>query len=394
MVTWQSNNQDGSGYGIYGQLYNPIGDTIGEEFQVNSYTSGQQYVRSQESVATLEDGGFIITWMDQSGHDGGSGWDIRAQRYDVSGGPTGEEFMVNTYISGSQYQPSVSSLKDGGFVVTWEDHSSGSHGGTLHDIYGQRFDVNGDPAGGEFLVNEGVESGYQYETAVRGLANGRFIVTWRDDDGSNHESGSSHDIWGRVFNADGSEAISPFRVNTYVSSSQSDPSVDGFSDGSFIVAWESNSQDGSNYGIYAQRYDVDGAPVGDEFRVNTYTHHHQRNAEVTVLNDDSYVITWDSKNQDGSQLGLYGQIYNAAGNEVGNEFRANTYTSDDQDTLPSRLSLMAVSLLPGWVNIIPSMVSMIHTGVSTLSALMLTVPSELSLNFKEPQALKILPLPV
>ena len=121
--------------------------------------------------------------------------------------------------------------------MTWEDHSSGSHGGTLHDIYGQRFDVNGDPAGGEFLVNEGVESGYQYETAVRGLANGRFIVTWRDDDGSNHDSGSGYDIWGRVFNADGSEAISPFRVNTYTSSNQSDPSVDGFSDGSFIVAY-------------------------------------------------------------------------------------------------------------------------------------------------------------
>ena len=41
--------------------------------------------------------------------------------------------------------------------------------------------------------------------------------------------------------------------------------------GNFVVAWTSTSQDGSGYGIYAQRYDSGGSPLGGEFRVNTLT---------------------------------------------------------------------------------------------------------------------------
>ena len=39
-----------------------------------------------------------------------------------------EEFRVNAdQYSGSQYQPSVGALSNGGFVVTWRDDSGGSH---------------------------------------------------------------------------------------------------------------------------------------------------------------------------------------------------------------------------------------------------------------------------
>ena len=33
----------------------------------------------------------------------------------------------------------------------------------------------------------------------------------------------------------------------------------GLSDGGFMVTWESSGQDGSNYGIYGQRFAVDGS---------------------------------------------------------------------------------------------------------------------------------------
>ena len=38
-----------------------------------------------------------------------------------------------------------------------------------------------------------------------------------------------------------------------------------------MVTWQSNGQHGSNYGIYAQRYDAGGAAVVSETRVNTTT---------------------------------------------------------------------------------------------------------------------------
>ena len=42
-------------------------------------------------------------------------------------------------------------------------------------------------------------------------------------------------------------------------------------DGDFVVVWQSYGQDGSGYGVFAQRFNARGAPLGDEFQVNSYT---------------------------------------------------------------------------------------------------------------------------
>ena len=48
--------------------------------------------------------------------------------------------MVNTYTTGSQYQPTVAALDDGGFVISWtSQYQDGSNTG----VYSQRFDANG-----------------------------------------------------------------------------------------------------------------------------------------------------------------------------------------------------------------------------------------------------------
>ena len=47
-------------------------------------------------------------------------------------------------------------------------------------------------------------------------------------------------------------------------------------DGDFVVAWQSDGQDGSGSGIYAQRYNAAGVAQGAEFRVNTFTTNNQR----------------------------------------------------------------------------------------------------------------------
>ena len=52
--------------------------------------------------------------------------------------------------------------------------------------------------------------------------------------------------------------------------------------GSFVVAWSSYGQDGSIYGVFGQRYDSSGAPLGPEFQVNTYTTGTQRDPSVAV----------------------------------------------------------------------------------------------------------------
>ena len=49
--------QDGSGYGIYGKIYNHNGTVFKEEFQINTYTSNSQY---KPSIGIFKDGRFVV----------------------------------------------------------------------------------------------------------------------------------------------------------------------------------------------------------------------------------------------------------------------------------------------------------------------------------------------
>ena len=86
----------------------------GAEFLINTHTSNNQ---QSPSVTSLADGGFVVTWM--SYNQDGSSWGIYGQRYAADGAASGSEFLINTHTSSNQQSPSVTSLADGGFVVTW-----------------------------------------------------------------------------------------------------------------------------------------------------------------------------------------------------------------------------------------------------------------------------------
>ena len=49
---------------------------------------------------------------------------------------------------------------------------------------------------------------------------------------------------------------------TYWVGRQELPSIAVVEDTGFIVTWQSNGQDGDGDGIFAQRYDMDGNPLG------------------------------------------------------------------------------------------------------------------------------------
>jgi hypothetical protein len=143
VVTWSSINQDGGGWGIFAERYNAAGVGQGD-FQVNITTAGDQ-IYSQ--VAMDADGDFVITW--ETDLQLGSGYGIFGQRYDSSGNPQGE-FLINTTTAGDQRRSAVDMDAAGNFVVTWTSAGQDGSGG---GIYAQRFDSAGVAVGSEFLVN-------------------------------------------------------------------------------------------------------------------------------------------------------------------------------------------------------------------------------------------------
>jgi Ca2+-binding RTX toxin-like protein len=331
IITWSSGLQDGSGSGIYGQRYNADGTANGAEFQINTYTSGNQ---TNSSVTSLSDGGFIVTW-DSDGQDGDDAG-IYGQRYNADGTTNGTEFHVSTSTADNQEFPSISSLSDGGFVVTWQDHIDGS---VSNGIFGQLYNADGTTNGSEFQI--GAVNGR--EPSVTSLTGGGFVVVHRS-----YVSGNGNEILAQRYNADGTTNGPEFVVNTFSTYDQYEASVTSLTDGGFVVTWTSNnSQDGDSGGVFGQRYNADGTPNGAEFQVNTYTTESQDSSSVTSLPDGGFIVTWESHNQDGNNDGVFGQRYNADGTPNGTEFQINTYT-DGSQLNPSVASLPDGSIVVAW----------------------------------------------
>jgi len=120
--------------------------------------------------------------------------------------------------------------------------------------------------------------------------------------------------------AQGDTADTEFLVNTETTSSQQNPSIAMDADGDFVIAWESRNQDGDSYGVYAQRYKSDGIKAGVEFLVNTETTSFQNNPSIAMDADGDFVIAWHSYLQDGSSFGIYAQRYKSDGIKAGMNF--------------------------------------------------------------------------
>jgi hypothetical protein len=295
--------------------WSQAGDALGPEFRVNTYTTNYQ---SRSAVASDSSGNFVVVW--HSLLQDGSGHGIFGQRYANSGIPLGPEFRVNTYTPGAQIAPSVAADSSGNFVAVWHSNQDASFG-----VFGRRYASSGAPLGPEFRVNTYTTSFQGYQS-VAADSSGNFVVVWE----SQAQDGSAFGVFGQRYANSGIPLGPEFRVNTYTTGGQYDPSVASDSSGNFVVVWRSQNQDGSNYGIFAQRYASAGAPLGPEFRVNTYTTSSQRDPAVALNTAGNFMVIWNSFGQDGSAGGIFGQRYASAGAPLGPEFRVNTYTTNEQ----------------------------------------------------------------
>lgn len=316
VIAWVSASQDGSDFGIYAQRYDGAGIALGDEFLINSSTFGTQ---TDPAIAGLSDGGFVVTWTTTPGF-GFS--DIHAQRFDSSGTSIGGESLVNTTTIGHQNSPSIVATNDGGFIVAWVsgDVFLGSAG-----LFVQRFDATGAPTGGEF---QGNTTSYARDTpAIAVLEDGGFVIVWTT---ATSVGNSTYDVFAQRYASIGVAVGDAFQVNTYTDNAQIAPSVAALSDGGFVVAWQSVNQDSSHRGIFAQRFSASGEKVADEFRVNSANEFGQSEAAVTGLPDGGFVITrkYNQPPSTGNEYDIVSQRFDASGNPISAQL-----TGDDQDNV-------------------------------------------------------------
>jgi hypothetical protein len=239
--------------------------------------------------------------------------------------PAGPEFQVNAYEPGNQIYPAVASDADGNFVVAWESQDQDSPGG--YGIYAQRYNAAGAPLAGPIQVNT-TTFGQQFGASVGMDDSGNFVVAWASQD----QDGSGYGIFAQRFDSGGNRLGGEFQVNTYTDNNQWAPSVAMDSDGDFVVAWQSYGNDGDLWGVAARRYNAAGAAQGGEVQVNTTTAGIQAFPSVAVQDDGDFVVAFHSSPSPTAAEGTFDvrarDFVNGA--FTGSDFQVNTYTDGDQ----------------------------------------------------------------
>ncbi|MBN2476038.1 MAG: Ig-like domain-containing protein [Pirellulales bacterium] len=185
--------------------------------------------------------------------------------------------------------------------------------------------------GREFQVNTQT-TGEQLCRAMATGPGGGFVVAWQSN-----PHGDDSDVHARLFGSDGRPLGPEFQVNTCTEGNQAQPTVAADAAGNFVIAWASMGQDGDDWGIFAQRFLADGTPLGPEFPVNATTGGEQWTPSVGMAPDGRFVVAWAGQGSDVTdpgEIGVYGQRFDAFGERLGDEFRADTFPGGTQ-SMPS-----------------------------------------------------------
>ena len=438
-MVWHSNGSSGGDYldrSIHGQRFAAEGAALGAEFQVNTYTTGDQQL---PAIATDADGDFIVVWHS----NGSSGSDtlsssVQGQRYSAAGAPLGAQFQVNSYTTGDQQFPAIATDPNGDFIVAWR--SSEASGGDISgsSVQGQRFLVTGNLFGQVFLdrdsdgIQDGGEPGiagitvelYDVNAVLRRTAvtdgNGDYFLKPKEGSWTVKFVPPSNGFTFTIQDEGGDTSIAtptprPARPNRFpcrstASKTRSTPASCRSSSptasravtpppGRRPCLSEENRRQGvvsrkkgthdergegtpsqervafpsfvrfrdraAGVGSLRRECTIAGAPwakgdlsmrhafavllltaavgplqagstplaVGPQFQVNSYTTSSQRVPAIASDADGDFVVVWDSNGASGgdtSASSVQGQRYSAAGVPQGAQFQVNSYTTSTQ----------------------------------------------------------------
>jgi len=185
--------------------------------------AGTDAVNERSKIAALTDGGFVLVWERGGG-----------QRFDAAGNLVATDPIV------VRDRPNVTGMADGGFYIVHIDNVNANE-----DLYGQRFDANGNAGTPINMSDISVDSSVQ-NPQIQLLANGDLIVTWTDRIFSINAL-DNNDIFGQLINPDGTKKGDLFLVNTTVDGDEEFSSITSLADGGFAVAWRSDGMFNGEY---------------------------------------------------------------------------------------------------------------------------------------------------
>jgi hypothetical protein len=297
VVVWQSQGQDGDGWGVFGRRFAKDGSPVGGELAINLATAGDQQA---PAVAYDPSGSFFtVAWESQGA--GTLGWDVLARQFSAAtGNPLAGEVRLNATTAGDQRHPALAALASGTLVVAWEGSDGEGTGIVLRS-----FSSALAPLTPEVAANV-TTAGFQSHPALGCDDSGNCAVAWE----SSGQDGSASGIVLRRFDRNLSPlSPSELAVNATTAGLQAAPALASFPSGDFVVGWESAGEDSGSSGLFAEPYDFKIQPQGGEIPVNTFVPGDQRRVRLAAAPNGSLLALWESADQDGDGTGIFAQRY-------------------------------------------------------------------------------------
>lgn len=305
----------------------------GPEFLVNTTTAQTQ---NNSAIAVLPDGRIIISWTDRS-QSGGDTSDsaIRARIFNADGSPSVAEFLVNSTVFRAQDHSRISMLADGRFVIIWSDSSVIGN----QDVRARIFNADGTQSVPEFIVNS-TATGDQFGATITLLADGRFVASWTD--AQSPSGSSSWDVRARIFNADGTQSVPEFLVNSNTINGQSNNAITALPDGRFVASWHDFLLNG-DVAVRLRIFNADGSQSVPEISVGAMISPNQTHSVIAALADGRIVVSWTDgslfASGDGSGQAIKACILNGDGSLSVPTFLVNATTTGSQNE--SRIAVLA-----------------------------------------------------
>ena len=272
----------------------------------------------------------------------------------------GTEFRANVTTAGDQLLPAVAMAPDGSFMVVWTQNANPF--GSRFDLFGRIYNSNGSPRTGEIRLNQGTFTSTSNPPRARVAANaaGSFLVVWSDS------QFLAEVVQARLLGPDGQ---SPGGVTQLAAGNVagfpyvSPPDVAADPAGGFLAAWIEYGDVGATT-LVTQRLDARGIRLGSPVTFSAqYSHDAPR---LATFPGGGFLVAWAAvgSGTDFFVSDLWAQRLDASGRPVG----ASILLNPESRQLGGKALIAPVTYADGGFSVIWVSVQLLYPLKNGLSA--------------------------
>lgn len=281
---------------IFARRYNSNGIAVDPEFILNQITAS---VQRNPAIAINSRGYAAVTWENIDPTLTPEKRSISVQILDPNYQTVRSEIMADIKANVCR-NPDVAIRDDGRVVVCWLKKSG------YYSVWRWFLDVDFNVP----LIGQEI-SEWDF-TSLTNLCiamdqDGNYAIAWDGSDETYHID----DIFMSFYHWTGYRIRWPKIVNTTTTGAQRNPALSFYAPNKLMITWTGQGVDANNVDIFAQRFTYDANALffeteGPEQIINTFRYSDKDLCVAAGTGVGNYVVAWESEPQDGSGCGVYG----------------------------------------------------------------------------------------